>query len=128
VHAAAFSEPPTNLGDGVAEGSSFRNGEITLELNGLSVVNGSACALVRYDSGESSFKMITRPMPEMEVVSVGSSHYWGDIYKNLEDGWVEKATMTELVVSETVLPVPPNKINAVIERSITIFNESDSEK
>jgi hypothetical protein len=127
VHAAAFSEPPTNLGDGVAEGSSFVNGEITLELKGLSAVNGSACALVHYDSGESSFKMITRPMPEMEVVSVGSSHYWGDIYKNLESGWVEKATMTEIVVSETVLPVPPNKVNAVIERRITILNVSGAE-
>jgi hypothetical protein len=126
VHAAAFSEPPTNLGEGVMEGSSFVNGEITLELKGLGTVNGNACALVHYDSGESSFKMITKPMPEMEIVSVGSSHYWGDIYKNLATGWVERATMTEVVVSETSLPMPPDKINAVFERRITILNVSGS--
>jgi hypothetical protein len=125
VHSAAFSEAPTNLGGDVAEGSSFRNGEITLEFKGLSVVNGEECALVGYDSGESSFRMITRPMPEMEVVTVGSSHYWGDIYKNLKTRWVEKAMMTEIVVSETALPIPPDKVNAVIERSITIQNVSD---
>ena len=124
VHAAAFSEAPTNLGAGISEGSSFTNGEISLEFGGLSLVNGNACALVRYDSGESSFKMILKPMPEMEVVTVGSSHYWGDLYKNLETGWVEKATMTEIVVSETALPLPPDKLDAVIERSITILNVS----
>lgn len=126
VHAAAFSEAPTNLGAGISEGSSFVNGEITLEFKGLSVVNGSPCALVRYDSGESSFKMILKPMPEMEVVTVGSSHYWGDIYRNLETGWVEKVTMTEVVVSETALPGPPDKVNAVIERSITILNVTEA--
>jgi hypothetical protein len=124
VHAAAFSRAPTNLGTGVAGGSIFTNGEITLEFKGLSRVNGQACALVRYDSGESSFKMILKPMPEMEVVTVGSSHYWGDIYRNLKTGWVEKVTMTEIVVSETALPVPPDKVNAVIERGITILNVS----
>lgn len=124
VHAAAFSEAPTNLGAGVSEGSRFTNGEITLEFNGLSMVNGRPCALVSYDSGESSFKMILRPVAEMEVVTVGSSHYWGDLYRNLESGWIEKATMTEIVVSETALPVPPDKVNAVIERNITILNVS----
>jgi hypothetical protein len=33
--------------------------------------------------------------------------------------------MTEIVVSETALPIPPDKVNAVIERSITIQNVSD---
>jgi hypothetical protein len=50
VHAAAFSEPP------VGPGSFFKNGEITLEFKGLSQVNGKLCALIGYDSGESSFK------------------------------------------------------------------------
>lgn len=124
VHAAAFSEAPTNLGGGISEGSSFLNGEITLELKGLSSVNGRTCALVTYDSGESSFNMIVKPMPDMEVVTVGSSHYWGDIYKDLETAWVQKVTLTEVVVSETTLPVPPGKMNAVIERRITVRNVS----
>ncbi len=128
VHAAAFGEAPTNLGGSIAEGSSFTNGEITLEFMGLGVANGRHCALIGYDSGASSFKMIMTPMPEMEVVTVGSSHYWGDIYKDLEAGWVQKVTMTEVVVSETTLPMPPNKMNAVIEREITIVNVSSESR
>jgi hypothetical protein len=124
VHAAAFSQAPTSLGGSFAEGSSFTNGEITLEFKGLGAANGRACALIEYDSGASSFKMIMQPMPEMEVVTVGSSHYWGHIYKDLETNWVQKVTMTEVVVSETTLPMPPNKMNAVIEREITILNVS----
>jgi hypothetical protein len=127
VHAAAFSEPPVNLGNDVAAGSSFKNGKITLEFKGVSVVNGKLCALLEYDSGESSFKMIMKPMPDMEVRTIGSSHYFGDIYKDLATQWVQKVTMTELVVSETILPMPPNKINAVIERNIVIRNVSEGE-
>jgi hypothetical protein len=122
VHAAAFSEPPVNLGSNVAEGSTFKNGEVTLALKGLSTVNGRACAIVAYDSGSSSFQMKMKPMPNMEIQSVGSSHYQGDLYIDLATRWVRKATMYELVVTETRLPVPPNKINAVIERDIVIDN------
>jgi hypothetical protein len=60
VHAAAFSEPKLNLA-----GSFFKNGEITLEFKGLSRVNGKSCALIGYDSGESSFKMVVNPIPEL---------------------------------------------------------------
>jgi hypothetical protein len=127
VHAAAFSEPPVNLGNNIAAGSSFKNGEITLEFKGVSLVNGKPCALLEYDSGESSFKMIMKPMPDMEVRTIGSSHYFGDIYKDLATQWVQKVTMTELVVSETTLPMPPNKINSVIERNIAIRNVSEGE-
>ena len=127
VHAAAFSEPPVNLGSQVAEGSYFKNGQITLELKGLSAVQGKPCALVAYDSGESSFKMIMQVTPEMKIQTVGSSHYFGDIYKDLSTNWVQKATMTETVVSETSLPMPPHKINAVIERQSVIQNVSAEE-
>jgi hypothetical protein len=112
VHASAFSEPA------VGPGSVFKNGEITLEFKGLSLVNGQSCALIGYDSGQSSFKMMT---------TSGSSHYFGDIYKDLASGWVQRATMTEVVVSETTLPAPPHKFNAVIERLIEICNVSEKE-
>lgn len=127
VHAAAFSEPPVNLGSNISEGSFFKNGEITLEFKGLSVVNGRHCALIEYDSGESSFKMIMKPMPNMEIHTVGSSHYKGDIYKDLATNWVQKVTMIEVVVSETTLPMPPNKVNSVIERNIIIRNVNENE-
>jgi hypothetical protein len=127
VHAAAFSEAPVNLGSNVAEGSYFKNGEITLEFKGLSSVNGRECALVGYDSGESSFKMIMRPMPNMEIQTAGSSHYYGDIYKDLATNWVQKVTMNEFVVSETTLPMPPNAIDSVYERIILIRNVGEKE-
>ncbi len=127
IHAASFSEPPVNLGSNTAEGSYFRNGEITLEFKGLGMVNGRTCALLEYDSGESSFKMIMRPMPNMEIQAVGSSHYRGDIYKDLASNWVQKATLNELVVSETTLPMPPNKINSVVERVILVRNVGEKE-
>jgi len=121
VHAASFTQPPVNLGTQVAEGSYFKNGEVTLAFKGLSLVNEKTCALLEYDSGESSFNMIVRPMPNMEVITKGSSHYWGDIYKDLGAGWIQKASLHEMVVSETNVP-GMNKINGVVERSIEIKN------
>lgn len=127
VHAAANTEAPVNLGSSVAKGSTFKNGEVTMELKGLSRVDGAACVMVGYDSGESSFKMLMKPMPNMEIKTVGSSHYQGDIYIDLVTNWVRKATLYELVVSETTLPMPPNKINSVIERDIVVRNISAAE-
>ncbi len=120
VHAAAFTEPPVNLGSGIAKGSTFKNGEVTLELKGLSVVDEAACAVVTYDSGQSSFQMLMNPMPNMEVRSVGASHYKGDIYIDLATHWPRKVTMDELVVAESTMPALSNKISTVIERNTII--------
>jgi hypothetical protein len=125
IHVASFSQPPVNLGSQVAEGSYFKNGEITLALKGLSLVNKKTCAILEYDSGESSFYMVIKPLSNMEVKTKGSSHYQGDIYKDLEGGWIQRATLHELVISETVVPVQTDKINGVIERSISINNVAE---
>ncbi|MBN1505800.1 MAG: hypothetical protein JW955_03085 [Sedimentisphaerales bacterium] len=122
VHAAAFTEPPVNLGSNIAKGSTFKNGEVTLEWKGLSLVDGAACAIVTYDSGQSSFQMIVNPMPNMEVRSVGASHYKGDIHIDLATRWPRKVTMDELVVAQSVVPALPNPVNAVIERNTIIRN------
>lgn len=127
VHASAFSEPPVDLGSNVEKGSFFKNGEITLAFKGLSLVDQAPCALVGFDSGESSFKMIIRPMPDMEIPTIGSSHYKGDIYIDLATKWVRKVIMDENVVAETSLPFPPNKVNSVTERSTVIENISEAE-
>lgn len=123
LHAAAFSEAPVNLG----EGSFFRNGEITLEFKGLSMVNNRTCALVGYDSGDSSFQGKLKPAPDMEINTVGSSHYMGDIYKDLESNWVQKVTLSEFVVTEMTLPMQSNKMNSVVERRSLIRNVSAEE-
>jgi hypothetical protein len=122
VHAAAFTEPPVNLGSNIEKGSTFKNGEVTLELKGLGLVDGAACALVGFDSGQSSFQMVVKPMPNMEVRAVGASHYKGDLYVDLANRWVRKVTMDELVVAETTVPALPNKMSAVIERDTVIRN------
>ena len=104
VHAAAHSEPPVHLaGSALKEGSFFRNGEITLELKGIGVVGGEPCAVITYDSGVANFMMILEPMPGMEVVAKGSSHYRGDIYVGLDSGWVERADLLEPVIAKTTM-------------------------
>jgi hypothetical protein len=125
VHAGAFSEAPVNLGSHIAQGSTFTNGEITLTFKGLSVVDNVPCAIVFFDSGESSFKMFMNPMPDMDIKTIGSSHYNGDIYIDLASNWIQKAVMEEIVVSETTLPFPPNKVNAVTERYTILRNVSE---
>lgn len=121
IHAAAFSEAPVNLGSQVDDGSKFKNGEVTVAFKGLSLVNGKTCALMEYDSGESSYYMMMNPMPNVKITSKGSSHYWGDIYKDLAGGWIQKASLHEMVVSETNVP-SMSKINSVVDRSIVIKN------
>ncbi len=127
IHAAAYSEAPVGFEHSISRGSYFRNGEITLGLKGLSTVNGQPCALLDYDSGESSLRMVIKPMPEMEVTVAGTSHYWGDIYKDLDSGWIQKATLREVVIIETTLPVPPHTVNSVAERNILLRNVPEEE-
>ncbi len=127
VHASAFSKPEVNVNTLVSEGSYFENGQITLEFKGLGLHNGETCAIIGHDSGASRFTMTIIPAPGIEALTTGSSHYKGDIYKNLSSNWVEKALLEETVVSETIIPVPPSKIDAVMERQITILNISQTE-
>jgi hypothetical protein len=122
VHPSAFSQPATSLGSQVKEGSYFRNGEITIELKGVGVVDGAECAIIGYDSGRSEFRMAVTAAPGLEVTTTGSSHYQGDIYKDLVTSWVRKAILSELVVSETVVPGQAQTVRGVIERSILARN------
>jgi len=104
VHAAAFTEPPVNLGKGIKAGSYFRNGEVKLAFKGLGLVDDRACAVIGFDSGESTFKMIMPMGANMDIVTDGGSEYIGDIYIDLETRWVRKVTLDEFVVSETIVP------------------------
>lgn len=122
VHESAFSEPPVGVGDNVAKGSFFKNGEITLEFKGLCLVDNAPCAIVTADSGQSSFKMIMNPSMDTELKAVGSSHYKGDIYIDLATKWVRKVTFDELVITEATMPATQKKVNEVVERNITIRN------
>ena len=118
VHAAAFSEPPVNLGSGIKEGSVFRNGEISLEFKGVGVVGGAACALVGYDSGESTLRMIMPLGAGKDMETVGGSEYKGDLWIDLATRWVRKVTMDEFVITETRLPGPGQKITSYTVRHL----------
>lgn len=121
VHMASFSQPPVNLGSGIAKGSYFKNGEITLYFKGLGVIRNRNCAIIEYDSGKSSFYMLIKPTPTMDIPTKGSSHYWGDIYKDLSAGWIMKAVLHEIVISETTISAN-NKAHNTVERTINIEN------
>jgi hypothetical protein len=120
VHAAAFTEPPVNLGNLILPGSTFKNGEVTLEFKGLAIRGDVTCALIGYDSGESTFKMLMKPMPDMEIQAFGRSHYLGDLYLELDTRWVRRVDLIETVIAQANLPLPPNKVNEVVERKLLI--------
>lgn len=122
VHASAYSQPPINLGSRVAEGSYFKNGLVTLEFKGIGADAGRPCAIIGYDSGESGFYMRMTPMPNLQVDTRGKSHYWGDIWKDLRTGWVRRADLREIVVSETTIAGQTSNIPSVVERQIVILN------
>jgi hypothetical protein len=121
VHSAAFSESPVHVGINVAGGSFFKNGEITLAFKGLSIINEATSAIVGFDSGESSFKMIVNLSPDMEIQSVGSSHYKDDIYINLESKWIQKIVMDEVVVSEVTLTLAWDLHYQLLQRLIILM-------
>lgn len=127
IHDASHTEPPVNLGSNVEAGSIFRNGEVIMQFKGLSRVNDNLCALVGFDSGESSFTMKIKAMPDMIVETNGSSHYFGDLYVDLDSYWLVKAEMAEFVVSETDIPSMNMKVPGIIERMVTISDISEKE-
>jgi len=119
-HAATRTVAPVSL-DGFAEkGSAFRLGKVTLELKGLSLVDGRRCALVGYDSGDASLTMTVKPAPRVRLDVRGSSHFFGDLHVDLASQTVRKATLAEFVVQETSGTVLPQKIETVVERKILL--------
>ncbi len=115
VHASAHSKAPVNLGRDIKEGSFFRNGEITLMLKGLGIIDDAPCAIVGFDSGVASFEMLMEPTPGLEVKGVGASHYFGDIYVDLASRWTRKVAMGELVISQTKVPMPGTAATMTID-------------
>jgi hypothetical protein len=121
VHPGAFNEAPVSVIGVVREGSVFRNGELTLELKGISLVDDSPCALVNYDSGESTLRMgFIQGDYNEDVMMEGGSEYTGDIYIDLASGWVRKVTLNESVVTQTYTASRPNKIPGYTVRHILL--------
>jgi hypothetical protein len=127
VHAAARRDAPISL-EGVADKSStFKLGEVTLELKGTSVVDGRRCALVGYDSGDASLVMTFNPAPQVTVAIHGGSHFFGDLYVDLATQALRKATLAEFVVQELSGAALPQTIHTVIERKLVLRELSQRE-
>jgi hypothetical protein len=120
VHPGAFNEAPVSLMGVVREGSTFRNGELSLEFKGVSLVDNSLCALVNYDSGESTLRMAFIHRTKEDVRMDGGSRYTGDIYIDLASGWVRKVTLNEAVVTQTYTESKPDKIPGFTARHILL--------
>ena len=84
----------------IGEGSTFTNGEITLEFKGVSVVGDATCAILHLDSGDSSFIMVFSH-EGTEVKTVGGTHYWADMYLDLASKWVKKSEVVVVDMTET---------------------------
>lgn len=130
VHPGAFSEAPVSVAGVVREGSVFRNGELTLELKGVSLVDDRPCALVNYDSGESTLRMAFIQGTDEDVMMEGGSQYLGDIHIDLDSGWVRKVTLNESVVTQTYTASRPNKVPGYTVRHILLrlISKQDFEK
>jgi hypothetical protein len=68
-----------HFGNEIRPGSTFRNGQVTLELVGVSTVEKAVCAMVEYDAGESSLRMIIDLGDGETSVIEGGSQYRGCI-------------------------------------------------
>jgi len=84
----------------ILEGSTFKNGEVTLEFKGVSVVGGATCAILHVDSGDGSFIMAFSH-EGVEIKTVGGTHYWADIYLDLASKWVKKSEVTVVDITKT---------------------------
>jgi hypothetical protein len=127
VHASALTEAPVSLGTTIKPGSVFRNGQITLELKGISVVDDAACALVGYDSGESTLKLTVALDKDQDALTEGGSEYKGDIYIDLQTDWVRKVTLDEFVVTQSGVANTPTKVYGYTVRHILLRLVSQQE-
>jgi len=100
IHDGSFAESPLP-GKVAKEGSIWKNGEITLEFKGLSVVDGRLCAIIGLDSGVCPWSMPMTYMPVMNLKTIGVSNYQADIYMDMESKWVRKLDVNLFEITAT---------------------------
>jgi hypothetical protein len=111
----SFAESP--LPGKLAKDSAFwKNGEITLAFNGLSIVDEKPCAVLGLDSGVCHWSMPMTYMPIMNLKTVGVSNYQANIYLDLESKWVRKLDMVLFEITSTTMWGIP------VEKSIPVTN------
>lgn len=100
IHPASFIEAPVQFGKEILPGSTFKNGRVTLEFAGVGIFDGAPCALVAYDAGESTLKMLVALADGAASATEGGSQYKGVIHIDLRSGWVRRATLEEHLIAQ----------------------------
>src|SRR5579859_1667753 len=100
VHPASFVTAQMYFGTEVRPGSTFTNGQVTLDLVGVSTVAQAVCAVVEYDAGESTLTMIIDLGGGQTSVIEGGSQYKGLMYLDLTSGWAQRATLEEYMIAK----------------------------
>ncbi len=121
----SFTESP--IPGKIAKDSAFwKNGEITLAFNGLSVVDGRPCAVLGLDSGVCHWSMPMTYMPIMNLKTVGVSNYQADIYLDLESKWVRKLDLVLFEKTTTTMwGIPVDKSIPVTKLSIKALTREE---
>ena len=121
----SFAESP--LPGKLAKDSAFwKNGEITLAFNGLSIVDGETCAVLGLDSGVCHWSMPMTYMPVMNLKTVGVSNYQADIYLDLETMWVRKLDMVLFEITTTTMwGIPVDKSIPVTKLAIRSLSKDE---
>jgi hypothetical protein len=121
----SFAESP--LPGKLAKDSSFwKNGEITLAFNGLSLVDGKPCAVLGLNSGVCHWSMPMTYMPIMNLKTVGVSNYQADIYLDLASKWVRKLDMVLFEITKTTMwGIPVEKSIPVTKLAIWAIDKAE---
>jgi hypothetical protein len=124
----SFTQSP--LPGKLAKDSAFwKNGEITLAFNGLSVVDGKTCAVLGLDSGVCHWSMPMTYMPIMNLKTVGVSNYQADIYLDMDSKWVRKLDLVLFEITKTTMwGIPVEKSIPVTKLSIKTITKEEFDR
>lgn len=118
VHPASNIQASVSFGAELKPGSTFQNGEVKLELKGISLINGALCAIIGYDAGDSNLKMIVATADGEEAITRGVDQYKGDIHVDLATRMVRKTILDEYMVDE--ISASTSKTNEYTVRHIQL--------
>ena len=121
----SFTESP--IPGKLAKDKSFwKNGEITLAFNGLSLVNEKICAMLGLDSGVCHWSMPMTYMPLLNLKTAGVSNYQAAIYLDLESKWVCKLEMVLFEITTTTLwGIPVDKSIPVTKLTVKLLTKDE---
>jgi hypothetical protein len=123
-------ELPVHLGDTIKEGSVYRLGDARTRLDGIGLVNKQPCAIVAFDSDDSSFLM-KLDMPNMKMDVEGYSRFEGNVQVELASNWPASCNWKEIIVTQAKKEdkVVPNSEQIMLRvGTIVALSKQDFEK